>query len=184
VKAAAAKILWLWLAVLLCAGILLIVESRPRRAVAESLQLATSAERDATGDVVLWVRWRWSQPAYGWGREQEHLLSVSFDTQTLALLAEEAPAGRGATGAALRRLEAMTGNEGARRLLVIPGGQDGYVRLQFRPKTAGTTRSAPFRIHVVFHSPEAGVYMTQSAVPSWPTEVGPPTGLPQPEGEM
>ncbi|HYG57895.1 MAG TPA: hypothetical protein VD902_07495 [Symbiobacteriaceae bacterium] len=166
-KAVPAKVLALGLAVLLGMGAFLLLEGRPRRAAAESLELKTVVERTAAGQVELHVTWNWNPPADGKGwRSREHLLAVSFDTHALVWGGEEAPGGKGAFGHTLKRLDEVAGLDGARRLFVIPEGEDGYVRLQFKHKVPGSAPTAePFRVFVVYDSSNTDVWMTEAALP-------------------
>lgn len=160
--------LWaLGLAVLVCVSALFLLESRPGRAAAESLQVTTEAERAADGTVLLHISWRWVPPAGqpNW-RAREELLAVSFDTQALAWAGEQAPAGTGARGGALKALERAAGPDGARRLFVIPEDVDGQVTVRFLPRFPGAEPAArPFRVYVASDRPDAGVWMTETAYP-------------------
>lgn len=160
--------LWaLGLAVLICVSALFVLGGRPDRAAAESLQVTTAAERTADGTVLLHIAWRWVPPSGqpDW-RGREELLAVSFDTQALAWAGEQAPAGTGARGEALKALERIAGPDGARRLFVIPEGRDGQVTVQFLPRVPGTEPVVqPFRVYVASDRPDAGVWMTEAALP-------------------
>lgn len=173
-KAVPAKVLALGLAVMLCMGVFLLLEGRPRRAAAESLEVVTVAERNAAGQVELHIAWKWNPPSSGgrgWG-SREHLLAVSFDTRSLVWGGEEAPGGRGAYGHTLKRLEQFAGSDGSRRLFVIPDGEDGYVRLQFRSKVPGSDPvGEPFRVYVVYDPPTTDVWMTEAALPDTATQM-------------
>jgi hypothetical protein len=167
VKAVPERLLALGLAVLVCIAALFLLEGRPGRAAAESLQVTTKAERAADGSVLLHVNWRWIPPSGqpNW-RGREELLAVSFDTQALAWAGELAPAGTGARGEALRALERAAGPDGARRLFVIPQGSDGSVTVRFLPRFSGAAPEAqPFRVYVASDRPDAGVWMTETAFP-------------------
>ncbi|HEY3367305.1 MAG TPA: hypothetical protein VGK74_19785 [Symbiobacteriaceae bacterium] len=169
------------MAFLLCAGTLGLLESQPGRAAAESLQVTTVAERVAADQVELRVSWHWDPPApdRGW-TAREHLLAVSFDTHALVFEKEEAPAGRGADGEELGRLDRFAGADGSRRLFVVPEGQDGFVRIRFRPVYPGLNASAdPFRVYVVFRSPSEDIWMKETTV-SAPVsrDMRPSQGLP------
>lgn len=160
--------LWaLGLAVLICVSALFLFEGRPDRAAAESLQVTTEAERAADGTVLLHIAWRWvPPPGQRYLRGREELLAVSFDTQALAWAGEHAPAGTGARGEALRALERAAGPDGARRLFVIPEGSDGQVTVRFLPRFPGTEPAVqPFRVYVATDRPDAGVWMTETALP-------------------
>lgn len=122
----------------------------PGRAEANDLQLSAVTVRGADGVVELHVSWRWNPEARRGWRPREQLLAVSFDTRRLVFESEEAALGTGATGELLMRLEAVAGADGARRLFVIPEGQDGRVVVRFRPVYPGTTaEGAQLRICVV-----------------------------------
>jgi hypothetical protein len=167
VKAVPDRLWALGLAVLMFVSALFLFESRPGRAAAESLQVTTKAERAVDGSVALRISWRWAPPAgqTNW-RGREELLAVSFDTQALAWAGEEAPAGTGARGEALKVLERAAGPDGARRLFVIPEGDDGQVTVRFLPRFPGTEPAAqPFRVYVASDRSDAGVWMTETAFP-------------------
>ncbi|HLN61718.1 MAG TPA: hypothetical protein VK464_09215 [Symbiobacteriaceae bacterium] len=156
-KAVPPKVLALGLAGLLCAAALLLLGSRRCPPGARDLQVSSVAEWTAAGQVELSVAWHWNagEARAGW-REGEELLAVSWDTQSLVWLDEEAPEGLGARGDTLRRLDQAAGPDGARRLFPIPAGRDGYVRLRFLPKTPqgpGHGQAQPFRVYVVYESP-------------------------------
>jgi hypothetical protein len=119
--------------------------------------------------VQLRVEWHWD-PHVGRPKRlsgHEELLAVSYDTQALVWLGEQAPAGIGADGDTLRRLEQSAGADGARRLFVIPEGEDGHVTLQFQPRQPGTAPAVePFRVFVAFASPSSHVLTAEAALPS------------------
>lgn len=151
-QAVPAKAVVLGLAVLICVGTLALGILRPGRAAADDLDV-TALVVQSTGDQVeLHLTWHWSSPSRSGNRRHE-LLAVTFDTRRLVFDSDEAPAGRGSSGALLRRLEQLTGPDGARLTYVIPNGKDGTVVVRFRSVHPGLPASgSPIRIHVLLDS--------------------------------
>jgi hypothetical protein len=181
VKVLAARWLGFATACLLCAGTLALAGGPPGPPDAASLSVETAAEQTDGDQVELVVSWRWRPPAVGspwrW-RAREELLAVSFDTRKLVVVQEEAPLGSGARGETLRRLEEVAGPDGARRLFVIPEGQNGYVRVRFRSAYPDRPpRGDPFHVYVVFDPPSAPVLQKVLPVGAGPDSGGRTTGL-------
>lgn len=158
VKAGPAHLLAIGLVLLLLAG------TRPllagERTDKPLLLVESSARQLETGEIELELAWHWQAPAPSpqW-QSQEHLLALSFDTQSLVWEREESPWGAGADGQLLKRLEQAYGTDGARRLFVLPEGKDGTVRLYFRPAWNDAPPSArPLDIFVVFRSEETPIW--------------------------
>lgn len=150
-----AKWMALALTFLICAGVLTLGILQPGRAAADDLQVSAAVVQTAGDKVELRIAWRWNPPVQrrGW-RGREELLAVSFDTRRLVFESDVAPAGRGATGETLRRLEEAAGPDGARRLYTIPSGEDGSVVVRFRSVRPGAAAmGATLRVHVVFGTP-------------------------------
>jgi len=162
VQVVPARLIALGLSVLVCAGTLALAILHPGKAAAEDLQVSALVVRDGTDRVELRIAWSWVPPADGRGTSgREELLAVSFDPRRLVFDSDAAPAGRGANGEMLRRLERAAGPDGTRRLYVMQGGVDGTVTLRFRSVWPGLpTAGAPFRVHVLFGLP-TGVVMVK-----------------------
>lgn len=137
-----------------------------RPALASELAINPVVRRAGEEQVELEVSWAWiGGGARSWFGKQERLLAVSFDTHQLVMEFEEAPAGKGGDGAYIRQLGALAGPDGARRLFVIPEGEDGRVRLLFRSVQPGVDPSgAPLRIYLMTGAPDGPVQVQEAAL--------------------
>ncbi|HLO04344.1 MAG TPA: hypothetical protein VK191_14625 [Symbiobacteriaceae bacterium] len=140
--------------------------ARRSPALASSLAINPVVRRASAEQVELEVSWAWSGGgAHSWFGKQDRLLAVSFDTQQLVMEQEEAPAGKGGYGPYLKQLGEVAGQDGARRLFVIPEGEDGRVRLLFRSVDPAVDPSGvPLRIYLVTGPPDGPVHVQEAAL--------------------
>jgi hypothetical protein len=134
-----------------------LLDGRP--ADAANVSVSPVIRRTGPEQVELEIRWSWTgaRPRSWLGR-QDRLLAVSFDTRHLVMEAEEAPAGKGGDGDFVKQLGKVAGPDGARRLFVIPEGEDGGVRLLFRSTNPDEDPAGlPLRIYVVLAPPDGPV---------------------------
>lgn len=169
-KVVPAKPVLMGLLVLLCATSLTLWSGRPNRAAARSMHLESEAAWTGDGEMELWIRWRWEPPAEGQSPGgRAHLLAVSFETRELLFVLEEAPAGVGANGEPLGRLQRLAGPNGARRLFVVPEGEDGYVRVRLRPRDEqAELRPDAIQVHLVFEHPGSQIWRLSPLLPARP----------------
>jgi hypothetical protein len=134
-----------------------LLDGRPANAA--DVSVSPVIRRSGPEQVELEIRWSWSsaRPRFWLGR-QDRLLAVSFDTRHLVMEAEEAPAGKGGDGDFVKQLGKVAGPDGARRLFVIPEGEDGGVRLLFRSTNPDEEPvGLPVQIYVVLAPPDGPV---------------------------
>lgn len=162
-----ARVRWLIGSVLLLLGLALPAALQwGRPAEASSLAINPVVRRAGDEQVELEVSWVWQgKNLLSWFRKQDRLLAVSFDTQQLVMEQEDAPAGKGGYGPYIQQLGEVAGLDGARRLFVIPEGEDGRVRLLFRSvDPAIDPAGAPLRIYLVTGPPDGPVYVEEAAL--------------------
>jgi hypothetical protein len=161
-----ARVRWLTGSVLLAMGLAFPVGLQwGRPALAGSLEVSPVVRRASTEQVELEVTWAWNgKGSRSWFGKQDRLLAVSFDTRQLVMEQEEAPAGKGGYGPYIAQLGAVAGEDGARRLFVIPDGEDGRVRLLFHTvDPAVDPAGVPLRIYVVTSPPHGPVQVKETA---------------------
>ncbi|MGE5672542.1 MAG: hypothetical protein ACM3XM_01470 [Mycobacterium leprae] len=164
-KAVPVQLLALGLALLIWGGALGPPVRAARQAVGTPTVVA-EAECDRLGRLELRMNWHWPFSARPGQRQAELLLAVSFDTERLAFESEEATAGQGAGGENLNQLERIAGPDGARRLYVVREGEDGSVRVRFRPVWAGRVEPAkPFRLFLVTDPTSSAIQTAMIACP-------------------
>lgn len=161
------RVRWLIGSVLLLMGLALPAALQwGRPALASSLAINPVVRMTGEEQVELEVSWAWQgRGLLSWFGKQDRLLAVSFDTQQLVMEQEEAPAGKGGYGPYIKQLGEVAGQDGARRLFVIPEGEDGRVRLLFRSvDPAVDPKGAPLRIYLVTGPPNGPVYVQEAAL--------------------
>lgn len=162
-----ARVRWLIGSVLVVMGLALPAALQwGRPAQASSLAINPVVRRAGAEQVELEVTWAWqSRSPLSWFGKQDRLLAVSFDTQQLVMEQEDAPAGKGGYGPYLKQLGEVAGQDGSRRLFVIPEGEDGRVRLLFRSvDPAVDPAGVALRIYLVTGPPNGPVYVEETAL--------------------
>jgi hypothetical protein len=158
---------WLTGSVLLLLGLALPAYAQwGRPAPASEVAINPVVRRASAEQLELEVTWAWrAKGALSLFGKQDRLLAVSFDTHRLVMEQEEAPAGKGGYGPYIQQLGEVAGEDGARRLFVIPEGEDGRVRLLFRSvDPAVDPAGVPLRIYLVTGPPDGPVQVQETAL--------------------